>query len=222
MADLVRQLPGHARKTVRRRLNQLDRLGVEVRAAGAGEADRAVADLLRLHALQWHGRAVNPEHLRPAFARHLAGAAGGMIDSGQAALLEYRVAGRLVASSLVVVCTDLAGGYLSGAHPDLREQADVTTLLLSSTLDLAHRLGCSTLSMLRGTEPYKLRWRPREAVNRRLLLARPGSRRALAYAAGVRARAGAIRLADERLPSLRAAHAAGRQVAARLTAGPVR
>jgi hypothetical protein len=218
MADLVRELPSHTRKTVRRRLNQLGRLDLEIRAVTAAEADRAVADLVRLHAIQWQGRAVNPEHLRPAFRRHLAAAVRGMIGAGQAVLLEYRISGRLMASSLVVVGPDLVGGYLYGTDPQLRDQVDVTTMLLADTLPMAHRLGCSTMSMLRGAEPHKMRWRPREAVNERVLLARPGSLRALAYAARVRIGRRAIRTVKQRWPWLRAVPGVVRRTASRVVA----
>jgi CelD/BcsL family acetyltransferase involved in cellulose biosynthesis len=214
--DLVRELPSHTRKTVRRRINQIARLGIDVRAVTAEETDRAITDLLRLHALQWEGRGVNPEHLRPQFARHLADATRGMIAAGQAALLEYRVSDRLMASNLIVVGSDLAGGYLYGADAGLRDQVDVATLLLTTTLPLACERGCSTMSMLRGAEPYKMRWRPQEATNERVLLARAGSLRALVYATGVLARRRAVHAAKERMPWLRNVRDTARRLAARL------
>ncbi|HEV7962588.1 MAG TPA: GNAT family N-acetyltransferase [Actinoplanes sp.] len=203
MEDLVGDLPAHSRKTVRRRLNQLKRADLDIREVTAGDADRAVADLLRLHALQWQGRGGNRQHLTPAFAEHLTGAIRGMLGSGQAALLEYRFAGRLMASSLVLIGRDLVGGYLYGADPALRERVDVTTMLLADALPMAYRLGRPTMSMLRGAEEHKLRWRPRESQNRRILLARPGSARGTAYAIGVRALRGAVLTAKEKAPWLR-------------------
>jgi CelD/BcsL family acetyltransferase involved in cellulose biosynthesis len=219
MVDLVDELPSHARKTVKRRLNQIGRLGLDVRPVPADEADRAVADLLRLHSQQWRGRGVNPEHLRPRFAAHLGRAVGRMIAAGEAELLEYRLGDRLLASNLIVVGPDLAGGYLYGADPELRDLADVTTLLLSTTLPVAHRRGCTTMSMLRGAEPHKLRWRPTESVNRRIMFARPGSTRGAAYATAVRARRGAVRLAKERLPWLRDVRDRARILATKLSRG---
>jgi CelD/BcsL family acetyltransferase involved in cellulose biosynthesis len=188
LADLVAELPGHARKTVRRRINQIRKLGLEVRSVPAHRAGAAVGHLIALHTRQWQGRQVNPEHLRPEFASHLAEAVPGMIRDGRAELFEYRLDGRLVAASLAVVGRDFVGGYLYGAEPDLRDRLDITTLLLGDTLALTVRLGHPTMSMLRGAEAYKSRWRPVEAVNRRVLLVRGGSPRARLYAAGVRAR----------------------------------
>jgi CelD/BcsL family acetyltransferase involved in cellulose biosynthesis len=200
--QLVKDLPAHARKTVKRRVNQIARLNLDVREVEPADAPRAVADLLRLHRAQWQGRGGNPEHQRPAFAAHLASAVPGMIADGQAVLLEYRLDGELVASNLVIVGTDLAGGYLYGADPVLRDKLDITTLLISTTLPLAVRGGRPTMSMLRGAEPYKQRWRPVEVVNRRVLLVRPGSPRGLAYAAAVRTRGAGVRWAKARAPWL--------------------
>jgi CelD/BcsL family acetyltransferase involved in cellulose biosynthesis len=203
MEDLVGDLPAHSRKTVRRRLNQLKRADVDIREVTAGDIDRAVADLLRLHALQWQGRGVNQQHLTPAFAEHLTRAVRGMLGSGQAALLEYRFADRLMASSLVLIGRDLVGGYLYGADPALRERVDVTTMLLADALPMAYRLGRPTMSMLRGAEEHKLRWRPQESQNRRILLARPGSALATMYTTGVLAVRAAVRTAKEKAPWLR-------------------
>jgi CelD/BcsL family acetyltransferase involved in cellulose biosynthesis len=201
----VADLPAHARKTVKRRVNQIARLALDVREVEPADAPRAVADLLRLHRAQWQGRGGNPEHQRPAFAAHLASAVPGMIADGQAVLLEYRIDGDLVAANLVIVGTDLAGGYLYGADPALRDKLDVTTLLIATTMPIAVRGNRPTMSMLRGAEPYKQRWRPVETVNRRVVLVRPGSPRGLAYAAAVRTRGAAARWAKERAPWLRGA-----------------
>jgi CelD/BcsL family acetyltransferase involved in cellulose biosynthesis len=203
MEDLVRDLPTHSRKTVRRRLNQLKRAGLDIREVAAADADRGLADLLRLHARQWQGRGVNPEHLTPAYAAHLRRALRAMIATGDAALLEYRHQDRLVASSLVLISGELVGGYLYGADPALREHVDVTTMLLADTLPLAHRRGCSVMSMLRGAEEHKMRWRPQESQNRRSLLARPGSVRGAAYLRAVVAFRAAVEVAKEKAPWLR-------------------
>jgi len=202
MEDLVRDLPQHSRKTVRRRLNQLKRAGLDIREVPAADAKLGVAELLRLHERQWQGRGVNRAHLTPEFFEHLSRSAGAMIGRDQAALLEYRIGGTLMASSLVLIGRDLVGGYLYGADPALREHVDVTTMLLADTLPMAHRLGRSTMSMLRGAEEHKMRWRPAASQNQRILLARPGSVRGAAFARGVLAVRAGIRVAA-RQPWLR-------------------
>jgi CelD/BcsL family acetyltransferase involved in cellulose biosynthesis len=203
MEDLVRDLPQHSRKTVRRRLNQLKRAGLDIREVRATDAGLGVAELLRLHELQWQGRGVNQAHLKPEFFEHLSRSVAAMIGRDQAALLEYRIDGKLMASSLVLIGRDLVGGYLYGADPALREHVDVTTMLLADTLPMAHRLGRSTMSMLRGAEEHKMRWRPTESQNQRILLARPHSVRGVAFAKGVLAFRAGVRIAKARAPWLR-------------------
>ena len=203
LEPLVKELPTHSRKTVRRRLNQLRKAAVSVTEVPASDAGRGVRDLLRLHELQWQGRGVNQKHLTSAYVGHLTRAAEVMIPAGQATLLEYRREGALVASSLVLISPDLVGGYLYGADPALREHLDVTTLLLADTLPLALARGCSTMSMLRGAEPHKLVWKPAESQNERIMLTRPNSVRGAAYAAGVRSYRRAVLTAKEKAPWLR-------------------
>ncbi|MFG1603995.1 GNAT family N-acetyltransferase [Actinoplanes sp. NPDC049265] len=186
--DLVAALPAHSRKTVRRRLNQLRKAAPEITTVPAASAGPAVAELLRLHQKQWEGRGGNPAHRTAAFAEHLTRSVTAMIESGHAALIEYRFAGRLQASSLLLIGNDLVGGYLFGVDPALRGRIDVTTMLLADALGLADRLDRPTMSMLRGDEAHKSTWRPSEVRNRRLLLVRPGSAGGTAYARGVLAR----------------------------------
>jgi CelD/BcsL family acetyltransferase involved in cellulose biosynthesis len=183
--DLVRDLPAHSRKTVRRRLNQLRKAGPSITAVDAAATGPAVTALLDLHERQWQGRGGNPAHRTPAFTEHLTRSVAAMIDSGRAALLEYRFDGELLASSLLLIGNDLVGGYFFGVDPALRGRVDVTTMLLADALPLAHRRGLPTMSMLRGDEAHKSTWRPHPVRNRRLLLVRPGSVRGAAYARGV-------------------------------------
>jgi len=97
---------------------------------------------------------------------------------------------------------DLLGAYLYGLQPDLRVRIDVAQLFLGTNLDLAQRLGRPTLSLLRGDEPYKRRWRPEEMRNRRVLLAAKAGYPAAAYAATLRVRQRLTELAKSRVPAL--------------------
>ncbi|WP_051852220.1 GNAT family N-acetyltransferase [Streptomyces sp. NRRL F-5650] len=172
--ELVARLPSaKARQRVRAQLRRLDSLGVKSRPVLPDEADTAVRRLLELHRLQWRGRQVTGEHLRPRFREHLVRAAGPMVRSGDAVVTEFRMDDEVVAVDLTLLSPGLAGGYLYGAHPRLRERkADVAVMLLDACAGYARAPGRSTLSLLRGDEPYKHRWRPDPVPNQRLLLAR--------------------------------------------------
>ncbi|WP_164410643.1 GNAT family N-acetyltransferase [Streptomyces salinarius] len=172
--ELAARLPSaKARQRVRAQLRRLDALGVKSRPVLPDEADAAVRRLLELHRLQWRGRKVTGEHLRPRFREHLVRAVGPMVRSGDAVVTEFRMADEVVAVDVTLLSRRLAGGYLYGAHPRLREaKADVAVMLLDACAGYARAPERSTLSLLRGDEPYKHRWRPAPVRNQRLLLAR--------------------------------------------------
>ncbi|MET9442482.1 GNAT family N-acetyltransferase [Streptomyces sp. NPDC006610] len=191
MDGLIDRLPSaKARQRFRAKLRKLQALGVERRVVPPGEAERTLGRMLELHRLQWEGRGVTPEHLRPRFRDHLVRSAGPMVLSGDAVVTEFRLDGEVVAVDLTLLSRRLAGGYLYGAHPRLRERrADVAVMLLDACAEHVRPGGPGTLSLLRGNEPYKHHWRPEPVVNRRLLLARRRTApllRAALYGAGLR------------------------------------
>lgn len=134
----------------------------------------ALERLLRLHQLQWEGRGVTAEHTSDRFAQHLARAVRPMVERGDARVTEFRLAGDVVAADLTLMSPRLAGGYLYGADPVLRaRKVDVATMLLRHGARETSASGRATLSMLRGTEPYKRHWRPETVPNQRLMLSGP-------------------------------------------------
>ncbi|MFJ2440721.1 MULTISPECIES: GNAT family N-acetyltransferase [unclassified Streptomyces] len=180
MDELLGRLPASRAQRVRAKLRKLDALGIEERAVPGDEIPLAVGRLLALHRLQWQGRGVTPEHLSTRFAEHLARSVRAMAERGDARITEFRLSGTVVAADLTLMSGALAGGYLYGADPVLRaKKADVATMLLRSGAEWVGTSGCSTLSMLRGNEPYKHHWRPETVRNQRLLLARPALRLSL-------------------------------------------
>ncbi|MFC4114454.1 GNAT family N-acetyltransferase [Nonomuraea zeae] len=185
---------------LRTALRKLDALDISVTAVEPDRAEQSVAELLRLHAMQWERRGINTQHTQPRFHDHLARAARSLVADGHAALTEFRVRGRLLACDFAVVGKDFLGGYLYGAHPDLRSEADVLTMLLRHNLATAHRLGKPMLSLLRGAETYKTKFGCEPAVNQRVLLGR--GLRAGAYAATAGARTAGRELVKRRWPRL--------------------
>ncbi|MEV5815771.1 GNAT family N-acetyltransferase [Streptomyces mutabilis] len=174
MDGLVARLPtAKAQQRVRAKLRRLDALGVKSRTVLPDEVDAALRRLLELHRLQWQGRKVTGEHLRTRFRDHLVRAVGPMVRSGDAVVTEFRMDDEVVAVDVTLLSRRLAGGYLYGAHPGLRERkADVAVMLLDACAEHARAPERGTLSLLRGNEPYKHHWRPEPVHNQRLLLAR--------------------------------------------------
>lgn len=173
MEELMARLPGVKARRARAQLRKLTAMGVTRRTAPPGEVGAALRRLLALHRLQWQNRRVTPEHLRERFATHLVRAVGPLVRSGDAVVTEFLLDGEVVAVDLTLLAPRLAGCYLYGVHPLLRERkADIAVMLLDACAQSTVTGGCGALSLLRGDEPYKHRWRPEPVVNQRLLLAR--------------------------------------------------
>ena len=114
-----------------------------------------------------------------------------MIADGQAALLEYRLDGEL-RGVVPGARRHRPGRRLPVRRRSGAARAGSTSPRCCSRPRCRWRTarGCPTMSMLRGAEPYKQRWRPAEAVEPpRPAGPRRAARAAPAYAAAVRARA---------------------------------
>jgi len=185
MDDIVGRLPGSRAQRARAKVRKLDALGIERRVVPQDEVDASVRRLVELHRLQWEGRKVTTEHLRPRFSEHLTRSVALMARSGDAVVTEFRIDETVLAADLTFLSPRLAGGYLYGAHPGLRERkADVATMLLRSCSEHVQERTAGALSLLRGDEPYKHHWRPDSVVNQRFVLARPSTSAGLALAVG--------------------------------------
>ncbi|XRQ10208.1 GNAT family N-acetyltransferase [Actinomadura welshii] len=185
--EVLDRLPRRTAGKMRAKLRKIDVRGITVESVPAEGAADAVHALLDLHLRQWRGRPVNPEHTRERFRRHLAEAAGGMVRDGRAAVLQYRWDERLVAGDLVLIGHRHVGAYLYGAIPDLRSCVDVSLMLLREDLAIARDRNRQGVSLLRGDEPYKLKWRPTPVQNQRIILGRTTSAAAFAGLARTRA-----------------------------------
>jgi CelD/BcsL family acetyltransferase involved in cellulose biosynthesis len=170
MEELLTRLPGRTAQRTRVKLRKLAAAGVEVRLVPPWEAPESVDRMLALHALQWRDRGATPEHMRGRFASHLRAAATGMAATDRAQLREYRLDGRLIACDLMLQSRAMIALYVYGVHPEARERLDIAGMLFGESLAHAVSSGRTELSLLRGNEPYKQRWRPDPVHNERLIL----------------------------------------------------
>jgi CelD/BcsL family acetyltransferase involved in cellulose biosynthesis len=191
LPEVLARIPRGTAGTLRKKFRKIDADGPVATIAPAAEAEEGIRELLRLHARQWRGRPINSEHLTPRFERHLVSAGAALVRQGRAVVVRYRRDDRPVAAELLVVSPHLVGAYLFGYDPALREQIDVAAMLVRQNLAVAHQLGRPTLSLLRGDEPYKHRWRPLAVPNDELVLVHPGTAAGAGYPVYRRARAAA-------------------------------
>ena len=200
MDEVLDRLPGRTAQRNRAKLRKLEAAGVESRDLPAAEVPRAVGELLALHERQWRGRGVTPEHLRPRFADHLTRAVTRMVAADRAVVRQYRLDGELIACDLTLQSPDLSALYVYGVHPEVRDRLDVAGMLFRECLAHANRTGRGEVSLLRGDEPYKQRWRPEQARSERLVLG--GGPGVAVLAAAVRLRSAGVDALRDRMPWL--------------------
>jgi CelD/BcsL family acetyltransferase involved in cellulose biosynthesis len=212
MPDLLARLPRSTAKHVRTKLRKIDQAGVAAECVVASEVPGALEEFQRLHAEHWRHRGVTAEHLRHRFATFLGRAIPLMVERRQAVVVQYRLSGAVVGVRINVIGGAMMGAYLSGISPAMRQQVDVATVMLRHNLALARERELQILSLLRGQEDYKLRWRPVSVTNSRIVLGRPGNVLAAASVALARGWAHALPYLREHAPWLRSVRTALRRL----------
>ncbi|GAA2011583.1 GNAT family N-acetyltransferase [Catenulispora yoronensis] len=170
------------RQQLRRRLRELDKVGLEARLIPAADAEDAVARFLDLHRQQWADRSVNSEHMTERFSHHLTTVLRNSTEPGetvgfQAVLAEFSLKNKEtlevehVASDVLIIGKSMVGGYLYGYLPSLRSRVDVSVALTRAAMALTAERAIPELSLLRGTEPHKYRLSPSPVQSVRIVLA---------------------------------------------------
>ena len=163
------------RNNVRRSLRRAEGDGARWERAGPEGAEEAARRLVALHREAWEGRPIGPEHLTRRFEGHLSAAAGRMAARGVGWVSELRRGGEVLASHLLALGPDRVEDYLIGAKSEALKRYSVDALYMHDAVGFARRHGLQRVSAGRGTEAYKMRWRPEVEENRRLLLGRPAA-----------------------------------------------
>ena len=167
-AAVSRNLRGTIRKTSRRAEGD----GLRRELAGEAEAEGAARRLVALHRERWRGQGIAPEHLTRRFESHLAAAARRMTPAGLGAVSEFRRDGEVLLSLLWIFGRDFVGSYIIGASSEASRRYQVSSLYILDGVDIACGRSSARVDLLRGEEPYKLRWGPEVVPNHRAILGR--------------------------------------------------
>jgi CelD/BcsL family acetyltransferase involved in cellulose biosynthesis len=170
--ELLMSFKRKMRYDVRRALRRAHKDGVHCEQATPENAEQAVIRWIALHREGWRGRTIDPTHLTREFEFHLEAAARRMIASGLGGVYEFRRDGEVIASHLLVFGSDFVGEYLWGATQEALERYQVSSLNIHNGIHVALERNCACLDLLRGEEPYKLRWASRVVASHRAILGR--------------------------------------------------
>ncbi len=184
LEDYAADLPRIKRKQLGQRQRKIARAGV-TSVLAEGDPEAAVSRLLSLHQASWAGRPMNPEHATTRFHDLLVETMQSLAPRRQAFIVEFHQHGQVLGSALYLVGPQYVGNYLTGYHPDLRDQVPLHVLDSVAGFELVADLGLTQLHLLRGAEDYKLRMSGVVEKNERVLLLRPGSAPGLAVGLGI-------------------------------------
>ena len=170
--ELLTSLSKNLRSTVRRTLRRAKEEGVVCELAGVGDAERAARHCVALHREMWRGRNITPEHLTERLESHMVAAASRMTARGFGGIFEFWRDGEVVASHLLVFGRDFVGEHLLGATQGALRRYQVSSLNVWHAVNVARSRNIARVSLLRGEEPYKLRWSSEIIPNHRVILSR--------------------------------------------------
>jgi CelD/BcsL family acetyltransferase involved in cellulose biosynthesis len=170
--ELLTSLSRNLRSTVRRTLRRAEADGVRRKTAEETNAEEAAQRLVALHREAWQERDIGLEHLTQRFESCIVTAARRMMARRCGGISEFWRDGEVIISSFWMSGRDFFGTYMLGASQEALERYQWSSLYIWDAIDLANSKSAGYLDLLRGEEPYKLRWSTRVVPNHRLILGR--------------------------------------------------
>ncbi len=172
--EFLAPMSKNARGQMRRAVRAAGSAGVVGRPVTGVEVPAAVDGLIEGHRAQWATRdeAITGEHLTDRFHAFLRRAVVGMVERGEASLIEFRDEQGVLARVLFVVGHDYVGDYMYSATPRALEEYSINALTMHAALQVADDGKIPDVCFLRGDEPWKRRFVPEVQYNHRLLLGR--------------------------------------------------
>ena len=170
LASIKKSLRSSARQTLRRARED----GLRCELASVEDVKEAARRLVAVSREQWQERwlETGPEHWTRRFEAHLEVASRRMTARGLGAISEFRRDGEVVISHFLVFGRDFVGQYMIGASQEALRRYQFSSLGMWDGINVSLDRKGSYFDLLRGEEPYKLRWSSRVVSNHRMVLGR--------------------------------------------------
>ena len=172
--ELLQSLSSNLRSTVRRSLRRFEADGGRCELAGVDDAEAAAKRLVTISREQWQDRWLDtgPEHWTSRSESLIVAAARRMTARELGGISEFWQDGEVIISDFWVSGQDFIGTYMLGASREALQRYQWSSLYIWDALNIARTKNCGYLDLLRGEEPYKLRWSSRISPSHRLILGR--------------------------------------------------
>jgi CelD/BcsL family acetyltransferase involved in cellulose biosynthesis len=170
--ELLMTVSKNLRKKARRAIRGAEEDGVRRELVKAEDAEEAARRLVALHREAWQGKEIDPNNLTETYESHMVAAARRMTSRRLGGIDEFRRGGEVIVSQFLVFGRNFIGTHTLGATQKAMERYQVSALEVWSLLNTALERNYDYVSLLRGEEPYKLRWSNRTIPNHRMILGR--------------------------------------------------
>ncbi len=172
--EVLQSLSSNLRSTVRRSLRRFEEDGGRCELAGVDDAEVAAKRLVTISREQWQERWLEtyPEHWTSRSESLIVAAARRMTARELGGISEFWRDGEVIISDFWVSGRDFIGTYMLGASREALQRYQWSSLYIWDALNIARSKNCGYLILLRGEEPYKLRWSSRISSSHRLILGR--------------------------------------------------
>ncbi len=168
--ELLASLSRNLRSTVRRALRRAAADGLQRKVADESNTRQTAERLVALHREAWQGRSIGPEHLTQRFEAFTVAAAERLACRDLGGISEFWQDGEVVISSFLVFGRDFCGSYILGASQKALQRYQWSSPYVWDAVEVANGRDSSHLDLLRGEEPYKLRWSSAIGRTHRLIL----------------------------------------------------
>jgi CelD/BcsL family acetyltransferase involved in cellulose biosynthesis len=95
-----------------------------------------------------------------------------LTTSGLGRLSEFWRDGEVVASNFLLFGREFVGEHLFGARQEFLRRYQLSSLMIWDAVKVAYDRGSARVNLLRGEEPYKLRWASESIPNYRIILSK--------------------------------------------------
>jgi CelD/BcsL family acetyltransferase involved in cellulose biosynthesis len=172
--ELLQSMSSNLRSTVRRSLRRFEAGGGRCELAGVDDAEVAAKRLVTISREQWRERwlETGPEHWTSRSESLIVAAARRMIARELGGISEFWRDGEVIISDFWVSGRDFIGTYMLAASREARQRYQWSSLYIWDALNIARSKNYGHVDLLRGEEPYKLRWSSRISPSHRLILGR--------------------------------------------------
>ena len=170
--ELLMSLTAKQRSDVRRTLRRAEKDGVACTPASIVDAERAGRRFVGLHREMWRGRGINPVHATKKFESHIVAAASRLASCELGGVFEFWRDGEVIAAQFLVFGGGFVAEHLFGARQEAVRRYQVSSLNIWNAVNVARSKGCAHINLLRGEEPYKLRWASEVMPNQRVILSK--------------------------------------------------